>query len=264
MPPAGIRRRRSKPVRLLQFTDPHVCGEEAARVRGVATLATFRASLAHARTPHWPVDAVLLTGDLVQDDSRGYLLLAAEFQRQRIPVHWLPGNHDLPDEMEALLARRPFLGVPVAHYDGWVLVMLDTTVPGATHGALSGDSLGFLDDALERFADSHALVCLHHPPVPLGSRWIDAIGLENGEELLACLGRHGNVRGLVWGHAHQAYEGMRDGIVLLGTPSTCFQFEPGRDDFAIDSRGPGYRWLHLYPDGRIDTRVVWLPEDVAA
>jgi Icc protein len=46
---------------------------------------------------------------------------------------------------------------------------------------------------------------------------------------------------------------------MMSTPSTCFQFVPGRDDFAIDDRPPGYRWLHLYPDGRIDTRVVWVP-----
>ena len=41
----------------------------------------------------------------------------------------------------------------------------------------------------------------------------------------------------------------------------CFQFVPGRDDFAIDERPPGYRWLHLYPVGRIDTRVVWVPAE---
>jgi Icc protein len=46
---------------------------------------------------------------------------------------------------------------------------------------------------------------------------------------------------------------------LLSTPSTCAQFRPGSDSFAIDERPPGYRWLDLRADGRLDTEVVWLP-----
>ena len=67
-----------------------------------------------------------------------------------------------------------------------------------------------------------------------------------------------NVRGMVWGHVHQAFDGMREGVMLMGTPSTCVQFEPGSTKFTLDERPPGYRWLHLYPDGRIDTRVEWV------
>jgi Icc protein len=126
---------------------------------------------------------------------------------------------------------------------------------------LSEESLGFLDDALARFADSHVLVVLHHHPVPVGSAWLDSIRLMNGPELLQAVARHRNVRGMLWGHVHQSFDGMHDGVAMMSTPSTCFQFVPGRDDFAIDERPPGYRWLHLYPDGRIDTRVVWVPAE---
>jgi Icc protein len=45
---------------------------------------------------------------------------------------------------------------------------------------------------------------------------------------------------------------------MLSTPSTCSQFLPNSDDFGMDDRPPGYRWLHLYADGAIDTDVVWL------
>lgn len=254
-------RRRSKPLRLLQFTDSHLCGEEDGRVRDVVTLDSFRRCLRHARAHHWPVDALLLTGDLVQDDPRGYLRLASVLGRQRIPVHCLPGNHDLPAEMESLLARRPFDLAPVARYDGWTLVQLDTTVAGAGHGELSPESLAFLDEVLARYADTHVLVVQHHQPVPIGSAWLDSIGLRNGRAQLEVLRRHDNVRGVLWGHVHQVFEQMQDGLALMSTPSTCFQFVPGRDDYAIDERPPGYRWLHLYPDGAIETRVVWLPEE---
>ncbi len=41
----------------------------------------------------------------------------------------------------------------------------------------------------------------------------------------------------------------------MATPSTCFQFAPNEVDFKLDRRNPGYRWLHLLPDGGIDTGV---------
>ena len=41
----------------------------------------------------------------------------------------------------------------------------------------------------------------------------------------------------------------------LGTPSTCIQFAPGSAEFALDEQMPGYRWLHLYDEGQLDTGV---------
>ena len=38
-------------------------------------------------------------------------------------------------------------------------------------------------------------------------------------------------------------------------PSTCVQFKPGSEDFAVDDAAPGYRWFDLHADGRIETAV---------
>lgn len=252
--------RRGAPLRLLQFTDMHLCADATARVRGVATRATFERCLAHARAHHQPADALLLTGDLVQDDATAYRVVSELLAIEPAAVHCVPGNHDLPQDMPALLDRRPFDHSPVLRYGDWTLVQLDSSVRGRHQGQIDPECLGFLDDTLRRFADTHALVILHHQPVPVGSAWLDAIGLANGPSLLGVIARHDNVRGLLWGHVHQAFDGMRDGIALMGTPSTCFQFVPRRDDMAVDDCPPGYRWLHLYPDGRIDSQVVWVAE----
>jgi Icc protein len=66
------------------------------------------------------------------------------------------------------------------------------------------------------------------------------------------------VRGVVWGHVHQLHDSQRNGVRLLGTPSSCFQFAPFLDQPALDERGPGWRWIELHPDGRIATRVQWV------
>lgn len=256
--PRRPRKRRNKPLRLLQFTDSHVAGDAGGRVRGMDTLASLEACLEHARLHHAPVDAVLLTGDLVQDDARGYLHLASLFPACGVPVHCVPGNHDLAEEMAGLLARKPFSLDPVARYDEWTLVLLDSSVPGAAHGELGPESLAFLDDVLGRYADTHVLVVLHHHPVPTGSPWLDEIMLREPGRFLDILGRHDCVRGVLWGHVHQAFDSLQDGLSLMATPSTCFQFAPRCPKFELDDRPPGYRWLHLYPDGEIESRVVWV------
>jgi len=57
---------------------------------------------------------------------------------------------------------------------------------------------------------------------------------------------------------HQASDRRRKGVRLMSTPSTCSQFRPNSDDFALDSRSPGYRWLNLSASGAIETEVIWL------
>jgi Icc protein len=57
---------------------------------------------------------------------------------------------------------------------------------------------------------------------------------------------------------HQVHDTERNGVKLFSTPSTCAQFLPLSNSFAIDRRPPGYRWLDLNPDGTITTEVVWV------
>ena len=61
-----------------------------------------------------------------------------------------------------------------------------------------------------------------------------------------------------WGHVHQCFDARRHGVRLLATPSTCAQFLPLSDEFAIDARPPAYRRLTLLPDGTLETEVVWV------
>lgn len=244
-------------VRLIQFTDPHLYREETGMLRGVATYPALMSTLASARARDWPVDGILVTGDLVQDDPGGYALVRRAFGGLGQPVYCLPGNHDLPEVMRREL-REPFrLG---GHVDlgAWRLILLDSTVPGCAGGRLSSGTLAELDAALAGAPERHALVCLHHHPVAMSSRWLDRVGLANPEELFRVLDAHRNVRAVLWGHVHQSFDGLRRHVRLLGTPSTCTQFLPHAEEFAIDPRPPAYRTLELRPDGTLDTEVVWL------
>jgi Icc protein len=90
------------------------------------------------------------------------------------------------------------------------------------------------------------------------SEWLDRVGLEDAEQCLQVVRQNANVRGVLWGHVHQSLDRFVNGVRFMASPSTCAQFMPGSDDFALDSRPPGYRVLELMPDGAIATEVVWL------
>jgi 3',5'-cyclic-AMP phosphodiesterase len=95
--------------------------------------------------------------------------------------------------------------------------------------------------------------------------WLDKVALDNADEFLRVIDGCSRVRGVVWGHVHQVHESQRRGVRLLGTPSTCFQFRRRAERSDVDPKaGPGWRWLTLLADGRIVTRVCWLPQPALA
>jgi Icc protein len=245
-------------VRLIQFTDPHLYADEAGRLRGVATLPALRAALAQAQARDWPPEALLVTGDLVQDDPGGYVSFRRVFGGLGLPVYCIPGNHDEPKAMRRELRGAPFVLEGAVDHGPWRIVLLDSSVPGSAEGRISSTGLAQLDAALRGAAGRHVLVCLHHHPVPMSSRWLDRVGLTNADELFKVLDAHHNVRALLWGHVHQSFDGLRRNVRLLATPSTCAQFLPYSDDFALDPRPPAYRTLELRADGTVLTEVVWV------
>jgi Icc protein len=251
-------------LRLLQFTDTHLYGSATESLRGVQTLPALKRALACARMRDWPVDAMLVTGDIVQDDPAGYPNFRRLFSDFGVPVLCLPGNHDDPAAMRRELGDKPF--VLGGHLDmgSWRIILLDSCVPGSAGGRMSGAALAELDRALASAGSKHAMVCLHHHPVAMSSRWLDQVGLENSEEFLAMIDRHRNVRAVVWGHVHQAFDALRKGVRLISTPSTCAQFLPKADQFAVDVRPPAYRTFELRPDGTMATEVVWIEPERAA
>jgi 3',5'-cyclic-AMP phosphodiesterase len=248
-------------LRLLHVTDPHLFGPAEGALRGIVTRRSLATVLQQARARHWNAEAILLTGDVVHDDAGGYATVRELMGDLGKPVWCLPGNHDDAAAMRAELAEPPFsIG---GHHDrgAWRVVMLDSCVPGKDWGRLSETELRRLEAALAGAGGRHVLIGLHHHPLPMGSRWIDAVALKNPDDLFAITDRFACVRVIVWGHVHQSFDTRRKGVRLLATPSTCAQFLPGSEQFALDPAPPGYRHLSLRSDGTIDTEVVRVAQD---
>ncbi len=254
------RSNQTEQIRILQFTDTHLHADPGRELYGVNTDQSLAHVLDKAGAEKPAPDLIILTGDLVHDgSSQGYSRLAGHIGRLGAAAYSLAGNHDAPATM-----ARLFRGQPVHYRDsvligGWLLVFLNSHFPGSDAGELGEEQIEHLESLLASSHGQHVLLCLHHQPVPVGSPWIDSIGLKDAASLWRVLQRHAGVRGILWGHIHQAYTGEKHGVRLLGSPSTCMQFTPRSDEFIVDQAPPAYRWLELGPDGSIETGIVPCP-----
>lgn len=239
---------------VLHITDPHLLGDADARLHGWQVQQAFDTVLA-AALDAWPTaNALILGGDLVDDESEaGYRRLGRQLAALGLPILAMAGNHDDPGRMarcmpESVVHGRLILG-------DWQLLALDTHVDADAAGRPSPATLARLAGWLAD--DSRwALIGLHHPPGSLGSAWLDAIGLRDVESLWQALEHASQVAGLICGHAHQEARATIAGVPAWVTPSTMRQFLPGAARFTEDRFAlPGYRRLVLRRDGRIDTEV---------
>ncbi|WP_189657334.1 3',5'-cyclic-AMP phosphodiesterase [Pseudomonas peradeniyensis] len=241
------------PIHVVQLTDAHLFADPAGTLLGLNTRASLGHVIDQVRREQARIDLLLCTGDLSQDASvASYHAFSELTSKLGAPARWLPGNHDEAQVMQAL---APELVQAVTDIGQWRIVMLDSAVVGATFGLLADDQLALLDQALSNAGERHCLVCCHHQPVDIGCAWIAPIGLRNADELLKRLRSYPQVRALLWGHIHQEWDEERDGIRFLATPSTCIQFAPRSEDFKVSEEQPGYRWLRLHADGRLETGV---------
>jgi len=79
--------------------------------------------------------------------------------------------------------------------------------------------------------------------------------IENSDQLFSIIKKHQQVKAICYGHIHQETEEVINNTLILGTPSTCFQFKPLSVDYALDSNKPGYRVFSLYTNGLIESTV---------
>lgn len=247
----------SKPViNVLQITDTHLFTDSSGCLLGLNTEQSLQDIMTEVTARHLPADMILATGDLVHEGTpAAYRRIFSHLERPGIPVYCLPGNHDEAEILHQTLQDGLLHYTASAHKGNWNFIFLDSSVAGSEGGHLGAAALQSLEEHLAADRESHTLICLHHQPVPMGSHWLDTMAIDNADEFFSVIDRHEQVRCILWGHVHQEFDQLRNNVRLMASPSTCIQFLPGSDGFAVDAAAPGYRWLSLHADGRIETGV---------
>jgi Icc protein len=227
---------------------------------GVDTELSFRQTLEYAQSMQGKTDLILVTGDLAQDPClTSYQRIVKEFEKYKTRTVCLPGNHDDLTLMQQLISNKQVNCEKYLKYKHWQVISLNSKKTGSQGGYLATDELDYLADILNKQADLNTLIAVHHPPVPTNSPWMDKMMIENGEALFSLLKNYPQVKAIICGHIHQELEVHKNNTMILGTPSTCFQFKPLCTEYTLDSRHPGYRVLKLFPNGLIKSNVYRLP-----
>lgn len=182
----------------------------------------------HALRPR-PV-AIIASGDLVdRGELEEYLELKRLMDESEIPIYYALGNHDL---------RGPFLEVfsgPGAQTDenGFVQYTVDfgpmrmlvcDTLEGENDGGYDEVRADWLRRTLDEAPDRPTALILHHPPIPSGIRWMDpdpkSPWILRLEEVLK--GRD-QVKVMMCGHIHRAFNGIFAGHMVTAAPATSIQ-----------------------------------------
>ncbi|WP_344678778.1 phosphodiesterase [Saccharopolyspora taberi] len=243
---------------IAHLSDPHLVTDGPAE-----PAAALRDALARVLAIDPRPDCVVITGDLAdRGEPDEYRALREVIDDFPLPLHLAAGNHDDPEALRVEFGGTSFLGGAreshyAVNYSAFTLVVLDSHVPGSPGGHLGTAQLEWLGGVLARRPDVPAIVCLHHPPVPIGIPFLDGMALADGPELAEVLAGHRNVARVLAGHAHRPATAAFAGTTLTVAPSTHLQsglaLSGGVPDFLPE---PASFLLHL------DTGACWVTHTV--
>ena len=245
-------------MKLLQITDTHV-GRPGFVNYGIDPRERLEACVADINAHHADAALCLVTGDLVNDGSaEEYANLAPVLRALKVPFRVMAGNHDDRANLRRHLPEAPldahgFVqgGVDVP---GGRLLMLDTLRLDKASGELCEHRLAWLSAALGEAGDA-VYLAMHHPPMPLGIEYMDAIGLAHREDFWRVVAPHrARIRLIVFGHVHRPVSGVYRGIAFAGCPSTVHQvaLELGpqaEPHLNFNHEPPCYAILEVTPEG---------------
>jgi len=248
-------------VTIVQLTDCHLLTEPDGTLLDIATRPRLRRALADIRSRVPDFDLLVVTGDTAHDEAQAtYEEFRAELGDWVDRLRIVPGNHDdrasltrvFPEVTEEIGGRVGF----AVETDDWLVIGLDSHQPGENAGELGSEQLAWLKARLAADPTRSVILFLHHPPIAVGSPWVDKIGLLDAGALENVLAGHLRVRAVVTGHVHQEASGRVGDATVHTSPAVGPQFRPHTDTLVIDPSPPAYRVIELHPTGDWSTTVV--------
>lgn len=243
---------------IAQISDPHIKAEGRLSYRRVDTQRALRDAIALLNRLAPRVDALLVSGDLVDfGRAEEYAALEELLADLAMPCYLIPGNHDDRRHLKERFAEHAYLHQH-DEFVQWVvddfpvrLIGLDSSVPGQPHGELCLERLTWLDEALRQKPDTPTLIMLHHHPFDSGIDHMDRQQLRNRHALEELLGVHRNVERVLCGHLHRSIQRRFANTIAHSCPGISHQVtldlrRQAPATFTMEP--PGYLLHHWTPD----------------
>lgn len=262
---------------LLHLSDVHVTDPESVIAQFANGEERLGMVVDHLLERDVPLDAVVVTGDLVDHGTADeYERLLAQLRRLPCPWFPLPGNHDDRGELRRALSEHTPAPLPADGPCNYTvdlpatgelvrLVMVDSSQPDFHDGRWTPETLDWLGSALAEAPQRRTFVFTHHPPVSTALWHMDYGGAHGGQELERVIAAHPHVDLVACGHVHRRLVTPWAGTLLSSAPSLTFLAEALLDagDEPMLHAGLPEPPLYRIVDGRllIDS-LDWQPDRV--
>lgn len=228
-------------ITVAQITDSHLRRDPGAGDYSADEMLSRAVALVADASP----DVLLLTGDIADDGStEAYERVAQAVSVLGVPVLATSGNHDIPSDVAATLGAVDELII-----GGWRICLVDTTIPHTEWGRIDVAAL------MQRLGPTDGpptVLALHHPPISTSTHpWMR---LEGGSELVTALTARGDVRVVVSGHLHEAFNVVLGGVSYIGCSSSFYSIKHRNNEFILDHGHVGALVLSLASDGEFTWR----------
>lgn len=241
---------------LLHISDTHLLAGGGALYGSVESERYLRELFADLEASGGKPEAIVFTGDLAdKGEADAYARLRAIVEpaaaRLGARIIWVMGNHDAREAFRSGLLDEAPSGTPVdvVHWIGGLrVIVLDSSVPGFHHGALSADQLRWLGAELATPAPDGTILAMHHPPMPSVLDLAVSVELRDQAALRTVL-QGSDVRSIIAGHLHYSSTATFAGIPVSVASASCYTQDlnvpvggtRGRDG------ARAFNLVHVYP-----------------
>lgn len=245
---------------IIQISDCHLFGDKNRKINGSNSYYNLRKVFNRIIGLKDKPKLIVVSGDLSQDCTfESYQHLANFLHETKIEYCLLPGNHDDVDVLNKVFDYK-FVKNRVDYFfefHGWLIYIIDTSVYPNDNGELSQDQILIFEHIIQQNKHLPSVIFMHHHPVLVNSSWIDKMILKDADNFNKIIKSNPQIKAVLFGHIHQAFETMINGTFYGSAPATCYQVKPNTEKFTIETINAGYRLIEL-EDNKFSSEVVWV------